>query len=72
MQEVVLLSITRLIIRPNFRISDTLFLLLSIIMGIAVGCVMGSKISIFMGVAFGFFSTVVFYYMWRTPAYPSL
>jgi hypothetical protein len=68
MREGVLLSFTSLIIRPNFRSSDTLFLLLSIIMGIAVGCVMGSKISMVMGLAFGVFSTVVFYYMWRTPA----
>lgn len=68
MREDVLISFTSFIIRPDFRRSDTLFLLLSIIMGIAVGCLIGSKISMVMGLAFGVFSTVAFYYMWRTPA----
>lgn len=68
MREDVLFSFTSFIIRPEFKHSDTLFLLLSIVMGCAVGCVMGSKISMMTGLVFGIFSTLVFYYMWRNPA----
>ncbi|MNG20496.1 hypothetical protein D3C85_1565000 [compost metagenome] len=57
-----------LVIRPDFKGGDTLFLLLSIVVGGAFGCVMGGKISLATGVAFGFFSTMVLYYMWRSPA----
>lgn len=60
-------SFLSLVIRPEFKGGDTLFFLLSIIVGSAFGCVMGGKISIVVGLAFGFISTMVLYYMWRTP-----
>jgi hypothetical protein len=65
MREAVVRSFSSLVIRPDFKGGDTLFLLLSIIVGSAFGCVIGDKISLVIGVAFGFFSTMVLYYMWR-------
>ncbi|MNR18771.1 hypothetical protein D3C85_1355180 [compost metagenome] len=68
MWEAVVRSFSSLVIRPEFKGGDTLFLLLSIIVGSAFGYLMGDKISIVVGLVFGFFSTAVLYYMWRTPA----
>lgn len=68
MWEAVVRSFSSLLIRPDFKGGDTLFLLLSIIVGSAFGCVMGDKISLAAGLAFGFFSTIVLYYMWRRSA----
>jgi hypothetical protein len=68
MWEAVVRSFSSLLIRPEFKGGDTLFFLLSIIVGSAFGCVIGDKISLAVGLAFGFFSTVVLYFMWRRPA----
>lgn len=55
-------------IRPNNSLSDIFYFVLALIVGVFLGVVMGQKITALVGVGFAAFTTLVLFFMWRSPA----